>query len=316
MAYCRKWVPPTIPLRDDIEAWKLLFNDLHENMLLAGLAQTDTPGQIDFDEVAELPADGDYAGFIEYAFTDGLQIDAPVILRLDFGCGREGLYAHNGHARSRTPRVKAKVSFKGIWSSEFFLPQGYGVSAGGTSQLTSAGVSYICLDYNRGFFGICYGAGSRNKPYASNSYGKYTGSSFTVFLQRAVDDNHNPSGAGLAIYMPDLTSAMSSGLLPVSKVEYLTGLNPNISSDNYAHMVGGLDYPTVSGNVLFQDVFMPGNKPKPWVTLKTYVSSAIPEGSEILIDGVNYITIGNETGFSVDHIVGEGAGLAMLFEGD
>lgn len=46
MAYCKKWIPPTIPLRDNLAAWKTLFTDLHDNMIAAGLVKTDTVGQL------------------------------------------------------------------------------------------------------------------------------------------------------------------------------------------------------------------------------------------------------------------------------
>src|SRR5690554_3620893 len=91
MGYCRKWIPPTIPLRDNLNAWKILFQDVHDSLILAGLVQTDTPGQLVIQDVEVLPADGTFAGFIEYAFDDDLQAEAPVVIRLEYGCGAEGL---------------------------------------------------------------------------------------------------------------------------------------------------------------------------------------------------------------------------------
>ena len=151
MGYTKKWAPPTIPLRDNLTAWKTLFNDVHDNLIAAGLVQTSTSGQLDINGVTTLPADGSFAGFIEYAFDDALQSEAPIIIKLEFGCGQEGLYYYEGYCRSRTPRIGVTILFKGVTSATYKCPQSYSYSSVGTSnsQLTDAGSSYIC--HGKGF---------------------------------------------------------------------------------------------------------------------------------------------------------------------
>lgn len=148
MGYTKKWIPPTIPLRDDLPAWKTLFQDLHDNLLLAGLKQTDTPGQLVIGDVSVLPADGTFAGFIEYAFDDALQATAPIVIKLEYGCGVEGAWSggNNLFYRSRTPRIRATVSINAHNSTESESPQSVNFGSGILTQLIETGTSYICYN--------------------------------------------------------------------------------------------------------------------------------------------------------------------------
>ena len=324
MGYVRKWVPPTIPLRDDLPAWKLICQDIHDALLLAGLTQTATAGQLDIAGVATLPADNSYAGFREYAFSDALQATAPVILKLEFGCGTEGLSSYSYYDRSRTIRVRGTVTFKGVASRAFAWPQELNVNPGNiTSQLTNLGTSYLSYDSAKGFLGFVYGAGSRNKPHASTE-SSYYGASLTIFLQRDTDPNGAPNANGLAIYSPSLTAnstldLWANGVIPAAYCQYLTGSRASASYTTMAIRVGGAEAPVIPGQVNVQEMFYaaPELKPFPWMV--TYTQNGLPEGTEFDLEVFpgtthKFIGLGNETNIGTDSIIGQRGAIAMLFE--
>ena len=325
MGYTKKWTPPTIPLRDDLPAWKTLFNDLHDNLITAGLVQTGTSGQLDIDGVSTLPVDGTFAGFIEYAFNDALQSEAPVIIKLSYGCGSEGLGSGQSfYARTRTPRIKVEVYFKGGLIGAFQCPQAHNASGSSNTELVSAGASYICYNKENGFLGVCYGANSRNKPFAYN-YGDYYGATLTFFIQRVLGEVGEPTSVGLAMYNPNLPASntsnlWTSGVLGLSYSTFSNGagygavsrtdMSPRIGRDGFA---GGVD------SVLLEPIYFPTNPPTPFPYLYSYRNTAILAGTEfefnsVIGDPLNFVAIGNETCMSIDSIDGQRAGLAMLFE--
>lgn len=324
MGYTRKWVPPSIPLRDDLPAWKLICQDIHDALLLAGLTQTATAGQLDIAGVAALPADNSYAGFREYAFSDALQATAPVILKLEFGCGAEGLGIGYGLARSRTIRVRGTVTFKGVASRVFVWPQEHPTSGpNNTTQLTNTGTSFLSYDPAKGFLGFVYGAGSRNKPQVI-AEGGYHGATLTIFLQRDTGANGAPNANGLAIYSPSLpergaVTLWTTGVLPPAYCQYLTGSGAGASYTTMAVRVGGTEAPVIPGQVNVQEMFYaaPELKPFPWMV--TYTHNGLPEGTEFDLEVFpgtthKFIGLGNETNIGTDAIIGQRGAIAMLFE--
>ena len=324
MGYVRKWVPPTIPLRDNLPAWKLICQDIHDALLLAGLTQTATAGQLNIAGVAALPADGSYAGFREYAFSDALQATAPVILKLEFGCGTEGLGVGYGQARSRTIGVRGTVTFKGVASRAFAWPQEFNAnSANVTTQLTNLGTSYLSYDPAKGFLGFVYGAGSRNKPHASTE-SSYYGATLTIFLQRDTDPNGAPNANGLAIYSPSLpvrdgAGLWTTGILPPAYCQYLTESGASAAYTTMATRIGGTQAPVIPGQVNVQEMFYaaPELKPFPWMV--TYTQNGLPEGTEFDIEVFpgtthKFIGLGNETNIGTDALIGQRGAIAMLFE--
>jgi hypothetical protein len=327
MGYTKKWTPPTIPLRDDLAAWKTLFNDVHANLIAAGLVQTATAGQLVIDDVSALPADDTFAGFIEYAFDDALQSEAPVIIKLEYGCGFEGFGIYNGNYswRTRTPHIRVTVFFKGQHVGVYRCPQASGLPNGGTTtQLTDTGSSFISHDKAKGWLGLCYGAASRNKPFASWT-GNYYGATLTLFIQRQLsNENGMPTHNGLAVYYPNITTGATyseiwnGGVLSLSGSAYCNGatsvnrtdMSPRIGRDGFA---GGVD------SVLLEPIYFPTNPPTPFPYLYSYRNTAILAGTEFEFNSVvgaplNFIAIGNETSMSIDSVDGQRAGIAMLFE--
>lgn len=330
MGYVKKWIPPAIARRNDLAAWKAVFGDLHQNLLDAGLVQTATAGQLVIDSVASLPADGAYAGFVEYAFSDALQATAPVVIKLEYGCGVEGLNTPNSGGRSRALRVRATVSFKGRSADIFGCPQGLDFTGGyNSADNTTYGISSVCANNARGFFGIVYGAGSRNKPFAHTSMGTYYGATLTLFLQRTVDAGGMPAGDGLMLYYPGLNVSASYGwtdtvfaALPSACSQFVGGSTIAASRD-HALRIGMNREATIGGEVQTQQIFCPTPKPVafPWIVsyAAEHGAHSIPEGTEFNLEvfpGVpsNFIALGNETGIIVDGLVGPRAGIAMLFE--
>lgn len=324
MSYVRKWVPPSIPLRDSLPAWKLICQDIHDALLLAGLTQTATAGQLDIAGVAALPADNSYAGFCEYAFSDALQATAPVIIKLEFGCGAEGLTSgSSSYCRSRTLRIRGTVTFKGVASRTFPWPQEANNSSGVTTQLTNYGTSYLTYDGAKGFLGFVYGAGSRNKPH-SHSSGSYYGATLTIFLQRDTDPNGAPNANGLAIYSPSLTvnntsSLWTNGVIPTAFCQYLSGSGASAAYTTMATRIGGAEAPVIPGQVNVQEMFYaaPELKPFPWMV--TYTHNGLPEGTEFDLEVFpgtthKFIGLGNETNIGTDSIIGQHGAIAMLFE--
>ena len=324
MGYVRKWVPPTIPLRNDLTAWKALCQDIHDALLLAGLTQTATAGQLVISGVATLPEDGSFAGFCEYAFADALQATAPVIIKLEYGCGAEGLSYYGGpYCRSRTPRIRGTVTFKGVVSRTFSWPQEQDATGTVTTQLTDYGTSFLAYDGTKGFLGFVYGAGSRNKP-LPHDIGSYYGSSLTLFVQRTTASNGTPNGDGLAIYSPSMPSSGASALWEAQVIQpaysqYITTGGAAAASTSMAVRVGANEAPTIGGQINAQEVHYatPAIKAFPW--LFTYVASGLPAGSEFSVEVFpgsthNFVALGNETGIGVDSIIGQRGAIAMLFE--
>lgn len=330
MGYCKRWSPPVIPIQNDLTVWKALFNDLHENLLLAGLVQTAKPGQLVIDDVAVLPADHAYAGFIEYALSDSLNGVAPVLLSLEFGCGAERMDWNTSlhYAAARTPRIRCAVSFKGSLSQTFGCPQGYSPSLGGNSgNNTLPGGSYLCNSPSRGFFGFVYGAGSRGS-WASTSTRPYYAATFSLFMQRTTDESGYPTADGLALYYNGLDNAAGVNItngawvnanLPAAFSEYLP---PHVNSKSRAYatrLPAPAAVKSANAELMLEPIYYstPGLKQFPYLYSVNYESLA--EGGVIPIEVapgqmLDFISIGRETSMSIDTYDAQRAGLVMLFD--
>lgn len=349
MAYAKMWIPPTVPLRDNLTAWKELFYDMHVNLLAAGLVTTDTEGQLNagdpsgglFPDVTSLPSDNTYAGFIEYALDDAMQSEAPVIIKIEYGCGVEGVYSSSTYSRNRTPRTRVTVSFNGTTFSAFAYPQSYNPSGGQITDNSSAGVSYFSHDVGRGFLGLFYGVGTRgavgyNGQSATHQYGGYVGASLSLLLQRTVDEYGDPTDDGLMIFRPNITttgtttgskrysSRWANDVVQSSICQYIGKDGANNSSDSLANFIGGTGAGIVGGEVQLQQIYAttPALVPFPWVFTYAhpYNAPVIPTGDtfemEVYGQTHTFIAVGNETCLSLGWNTGQFAGIAILFEND
>ena len=327
MGYTKKWIPPTIPLRDDLTAWKALFKDVHDNLIAAGLVQTATAGQLDISAVAALPADGSYAGFIEYGFDDSLQATAPVVIKLEYGCDIEGLInGGNGHD-GRTPRIRVTISFAG-GSVVFGCPQtvsGYASSAS-TSAPTKYGTAYLCHNKDVGFLGYVYGTGTRG-TYDTRSYpyGRYLGATLAMFVARSSMADGTPTGNGLMVYYPGLDAGQgdyylwTNGILNNAYSSYINSTGAVSTSRDLAIRIDRNNNSIVGGEIQTQQVFSRTPQLTPWPWIVSYNYADIVEGVEFDLQvftgpKTHFITVGRETSISVDPLVGQRASIAMLWE--
>lgn len=330
MGYVKKWNPPVLAIRDNLPSWKALFNDLNQNLLDAGLVQTDAPGQLVIDSVDTLPTDNSYAGFMEFAFNDPLQATAPIIIRLEYGCGIEGLDTNTGSSYrvTRMPRVMCTVYFKGVASTPFACPQSHNYGYSGlTNNNTLIGANYLCNSQERGFFGFVYGAGSRGTwPTPAKPYSAAT---FSVFIQRTLDANMEPTGDGIAMFYNGFDTdngqvAISGGIwangtLPASYVEYLPSHSLS-RSRQFARRIGmPPEAKAADGDLLFEPIYYscPGLRPFPYIYSIHYTSLA--EGSEFDLeispgDPLRFVCIGRETSMVPDDYDKQNAALVMLFD--
>lgn len=334
MGYTKRWIPPSIPLRNDLPAWKLIFNDLHDNLIEAGLVQTGDTGQLDIDAVAALPADNTYAGYRMYRFNDALQATSPIFIKIEFGCGPEGLSAssNTGQRRGRCLRTRVTYGketngagiFVGNETAPSTFPQALASTSTGATQLTHHGTSYACFNEEAGFFGFIYGVGSRNKPFAvsgSNS-GEYYGSTIAIIVQRSLSDAGVPTSDGFASLGSDLQTTYngvwSSNAVTGNIIQYIS---PSYKSNGalLASRYGGTSDTIIDNKIQCEPVFMMTPELKPWSALCTYRTIDMIEGTEFTIETIpgkpqNFIALGNETSLPVDQVVGQFASFAMLFE--
>lgn len=329
MRKAKTWIPPSIPLRDNLDAWKIICNDIHFNLIEAGLMQTDTPDQLDINAVDDLPIDGTFAGFREYAFTDTLQEVTPIIIRLEFGAGVEGLtISSNNTMRTRTLRIKCDVSCGGPAASSAYPQMSKPNNPTNTTfvltQLTTPGISYYSSDLDQGFFAFFYGVGSRNKPHAGNS-GTYYGSSLVILIQRFIDKDNSPIEGGCISWASDLFSNTGASdwanLLQVSKMYTITpaGVTESVES---ALSPFSLEGTVIAGASHFYPVFMrtpTGVFQMPNVV--TYRMSDVATGTTFKLKSPGptektFVAIGNETSMSVCPHSRARRGIAIQFEND
>lgn len=331
MGYAYKWQPPAIPIRANLTVWKALFLDLDSQLLAAGLVHTSTAGQLNISSVSALPADGAFAGFIEYALTDALQATAPVIIKLEFGCGVENMDNNTSspYRSSQNLRVRCTVTFKGGASTPFGCPQSYdNAHSSGNYLNTLPGKSYICNSPSRGFLGVVYGAGSRG-TWESGAK-QYTSATFCLFLQRTTDAAGNPTGDGLALYYPGFNAfagtAIAAGTwtgatLPASFSEFLPAHSASVSR-SYARRIGApQSVKSANAELLFEPIYYssPGLKMFPYIMSYNYENLA--DGSELQLDigtgvSLTFVAVGRETSIVPDDYDKQTAGILMLLDGD
>lgn len=334
MGYTKKWVPSTIPLRDNLPAWKTICLDIHSNLIDAGLIQTADTGQLDIDGVSVLPADGTFEGYRIYRFDDDLQAVAPIFIKIEFGCGIEGLYsAGSAFHRNRTLRIRVTVGtstngagvMDGHNTTVFECPQNFNNSSGlyGT-QLTQPGWSAICHNKERGFLGFVYGIGSRNEPLPAPQ-GSYVGSSLTLIIQRTQTHAGVPTEDGFLVLYPNLTANGSNNwatdLLPRSQTQYISYTDgPSTPSSRFNSRIDQNVYPYVDGKPWLQPMWAIGkDRLLSFSCIAQYILYTIGDQTELDIETIpgttsNFIALGNRNSLSLSEDMGQFSAIAMLFE--
>lgn len=309
----------------------MICNDIRNNIELAGLVQTDDPGQLNIDSVTTLPADRTFAGYHVFRFNDLLQSSSPIFIKLEYGCDREGLGSHGSYGRGRTLRIKVQVSTTKDWEDsetvEFQCPQTYTYSSNSIStQLTQEGWSAICYNEDRGFFGIAYGVGSRNKPFA-HSYGNYYGSTLCFFVQRTHNAYGVPDDEGFLVHYPDLGSGMNtsnlweSGNITTSKTCYISSSKGKFDgTSQFSNRLDNDTYPYLKGRPSFMPLFTLADDR--FVSMSTIAQGfeyAPGEQVEFTMETIpgrpeNFIALGNQTSLAPSPNLRQRSAIAMLFE--
>lgn len=333
MGFTKKWIPASPPIPNDLGSWITICTEIHEGLLEAGLLPTGTEGQLDLGTVLAVPANNTYAGFIEYDFSDDLQSSAPIRIKLEFGAGAVGLAPGNFASNSRrglVPFVRCTVYFNGTPSSVFACPQTTSHGPRGTQSNGVNGVSMLCYSEEQGFLGVVHGAGAHPLSPAGHR-GGIIAAHFSLFIQRSTDAAGQPNSDSCTLYYSgfDVAADTASNYWTARNAdaaysEYITLAGQKQRSRRLALRLNGNTDSMLSGNVQTQHIYTAYPEPTPLPTLLSYATGVagtadIPIGTEFLVETIpgqlsNFISLGNETCISVDELVGQRAGIAMLFE--
>lgn len=330
MGYARKWVPPSIPLRNNLAAWKTICSDIDTNMIASGLVRASDTGQLDINAVSSLPADDAFAGYHVYRFNDALQATAPIFIRLEYGCGVEGLYGNQSSRRTRTIRIKIIIGQASdgagniVDGTEFQCPQTYSGLGFSTTQLINAGWSAITYNEDRGFFGIAYGVGSRNDPWAGTA-GSYYGSTLCFFIQRTHTAYGVPTQDGFLLYYPNITSSSTNTWytndLQNSQMRYYSYVDGwSAAQSQYSNRLDKGTTPFLDGKVHMMPMFTLGkDRMLSMSTVVQYLDYTIGAQNEISVETIpgtpeNFICLGNRTSLSPSNDFYQQSSVAMLFE--
>ncbi len=333
MGYTKKWIPSAPPTPNDLDSWIAICNELHEALLDAGLTPTSTEGQLDLETVIAVPGNNTYAGFIEYDFSDGLQSVAPIRIKLEYGAGAVGLTSGNFANNSRrglVPFIRCTVYFNGMASSVFACPQNTSHGPRGTQTAGVNGISMLCYSEEQGFLGVVHGAGANTLSPAGHQ-GGIIAAHFSLFVQRSTNLSGEPTPDSCTLYYSGFdTNAgteenyWSSSIAKAAYSEYITLAGQKARSRRLALRINGNEGSMISGSVKTQQIYTAYPEVTALPSVVSYATGVsgspdIPTGSEFLIEVIpgrlsNFIALGNENCISVDEIVGQRAGLAMLFE--
>lgn len=329
MKYTEKWLPLYSPLAANLANWKALYNEMNAHIEAAGLIPVDDGGTIEIDDVTILPANNTYAGYRLYAFDDALQDEAPVIIKIEYGCGKIGLTSSSGNpSNAQFPRVRISASVNGNVTEVWTSPTGYNTQSGSPNHPITIlpGSSYIVYDPDKGFFGLCNGADSYYTTNSSNS--DMRGAVATFFIGRTSDEHGQPTADGIFSLGPNLIADSSLSYINLwgignyqpAKGQYQsTDGSYSTTSDAWAPRVGGIGETRTGGQIQVQKVFYqdPQIKVFPW--LVTYSNLDIPDGVEFDVEvfpGVThrFVALGNRTSLGVDSKTGNKAAFAMVFD--
>lgn len=217
MAYKRIWSPPTRPISGDLENWKTLISDIHDNLILSGVVwDTSIPGQLtDFEDVTELPEDETFAGYRHYSLPSNFPGAIPIAFKLEFGCGVEsGGTSSNTRGAGGSLKIKATfsedVSPAGLATCEF--PTGPSSNSGSFVPSGAIGTSYAYHNLEAGLFVFLYGVGTR---------GSGSGELSAMTLGFIIDRN---SAEGYSIYF--LQDILAAGQANRSSYSFISLSDP------------------------------------------------------------------------------------------
>jgi len=346
MGYTKAALGTTPAIRNDLAGWKAHLLELHSELVAAGFVQTGDTGQLDISGVATLPANTTYAGYRIYEVDDDLAAAGyRIVFRLDFGVNFESLYGGNQNPNCIRVRTTVGTKTDGVgtilsqngstaitpaitWGN----PQSY---IDGGSQTTIVNVvanNYICVNPDKGFFGIVFSCNGRGSSGSGTQYGSFNGSTFTMMIQRSLDADGEPSNEGFTVYAPSLDKYAEWP--PVVRFPFeTTRYDPNLNrtygynysdttsiSTQYAQVrAGGQDAPPISGDIQTSPCYQyVDGRLKFNPNMVTYRTQDLTEGTRFQIEtspGVvsTFIALGPGSGMRPDSF-GQMNSFAMLFE--
>lgn len=236
MGYTKAWIPPSKAIASNLASWKAICQDIHDNLVLSGLAVTGDTGQLDISTVSVYPTSGTFAGYKMYKVDDGNAL--PIYIKLEFGAGRTGNNSYSNTAVDNTIRIKVTIgtatngagSITGN-SVTYQYPQNDDTTSASGSSVSASkfGFSFICNNSDRGFLGVAYQVAGRDESYlVSPTFATLVSSTLGIFIQRDYSDETGlPTSDGFMVLYPEIPSVYTSanfftysGALPVSKSVY------------------------------------------------------------------------------------------------
>ncbi len=153
MGYTKQWISPAVPTGNSATDWKNICQDIHNNMISAGLVWHPVSGHLENFDV--WPSNKTYGGFRIYRVNDAQsQAGNHIFIRIDFGTGESGMASSTAISLfvTRSPRFKVQVGISvdgngviGDLSSpvQYACPHTFLTSAIGT-QATAANTPGAC----------------------------------------------------------------------------------------------------------------------------------------------------------------------------
>lgn len=170
--------------------------ELHDELVAAGLVQTADTGQIDWGTVTRASINSD-AGYEIWRFDDTLQATAPIFIKLMYGTG----------SNASAPRLRLQVGTgtDGAGTLTGVVSSIHSADSSTTNNSDTTAPSYLCVA--EGFFGLCH------KPEINNQI--WYQSIFTVERTTDTDGEWTADGAFIQCH-PRNGSSMSVQYLQFS----------------------------------------------------------------------------------------------------
>lgn len=334
----RLWIPPAIPLMNNLASWKAINLDIHNNLVASGFLQTSDTGQLNFDDVTAVQNNGTFVGYRVYRLEDAFVDTLPIIIKIEFGwgseCGLSSYELYNMKSKTSYYRVTVGITTNGAGvfignKDTFVLPFTNNYTSTGTNstQNNNAGVSILCRNDTYGCYSFFYGINSRNNPNQS-SYASSASLSFCI--QRSFDENGNITKDWFSIIRPTLTGEMgvpfssyNSTFADPSKMAIQKTFTPLglLSTSYHSTRVGNSNISqAVGGEVLFQPVYCYTPMLRRSYVGVTYYRTDLDPYTIVNLPvsattKKNYITIGPYAGMVMEPTNANFSCLAVLYEG-
>lgn len=327
-----------------IEAWRAHVGELHDTLIAAGFLQTDDTGQLDFNSVTSIPDSplSDFFGYKVYEVDDNLSdMGYRIVFRVDYGYGPEGL--SSPYRQISMPRLKVTVGMSTDGNGNIMAQSGSPLSpeiqyttpqtpvpssTNTIGVIYSTSYKYVCLNPERGFFGVVFACNGRGN-FSVVQANPYNASTFVLMIQRSLDNSGNPSAEGFSVYAPEITSFLSSATrYPAYQATKMTtktrtfaatySSDGTLSSRVINLKQGMQDVTPASGKVQVSPCYIFCNGLRLNPNLVTHRSDDFSEGTQFEVEtapGVftNFISLGPGTGMFPD-LDGQLSSYAMLFE--